>query len=116
MATVVEQTITDTIARFERDLGLTSQEIAAALGISLRTLERWRKGESLPQREGRQRLDELLSLHNHVLDLFEENGGAQWLRAQNRYLKGLTPAEMIRLGHFDRVEGAIGVIEHGIFQ
>jgi len=116
MVTAVEHTVGDTIAHIECGLGLTPREIAAGLGVSPHTLERWRKGESFPQREVQQRLEALRTLNERVLDFFAGNGGAGWLRARNHYLSGLTPVEMIHLGHFDRVENSIGMIEHGIFQ
>ncbi|MBA3790520.1 MAG: helix-turn-helix domain-containing protein [Rubrobacter sp.] len=38
----LEMTPTRAVGRLEEDLGLSTVELAAALGISARTLERWR--------------------------------------------------------------------------
>lgn len=115
MAIAFERTVADAIASLERDLGLTSAELAGGLGVTTRTLDRWRKGESLPQREARERLAELIAVRDHAFHSLYPKDVPGWLRARNHYLAGLTPAQAVAAGRLDRVEGALVVIDHGLF-
>lgn len=45
----------------EAGLSLSTAELAAALGVVPRTVERWRAGERFPQHEARRRLDALMA-------------------------------------------------------
>lgn len=103
------------LTRVEREMGLTPTELAGALGVSLRTVHRWRVGTTLPQRIARTRLTELTDLNRRLHDTFEVEAVPVWLRAPNRYLGNITPAEVLRLGRVDRVEAALEVIDSGIF-
>lgn len=103
------------IVRLEDELGLTEPEIAGALGASQRTLERWRSGESHPQRAARLRLTQLLALARRLEETFAGGGIGDWLRTDNRYLGGMKPSEAIRAGRLDRVEGALEALDSGIF-
>src|SRR4051812_33890012 len=52
---------TDEILELQRQLGLSDSELASAIGVSARTLARWRSGIYLaPQGDTRDRLDNLL--------------------------------------------------------
>jgi transcriptional regulator with XRE-family HTH domain len=114
-ATRIEAATDRLLALFEREMGLTPAELASALGVSPRTISRWRSGETLPQRAARTRLAELDDLNRRLHETFEDEAVAVWLRAPNRFLGYVTPAEMLRLGRFDRVEAALEVIDSGIF-
>ena len=85
--------------RLEADLGLPSKDLADALSVDRKTLDRWVTGETYPQREARRRLVELLALSQRLCEAFEGPDGVQeWLHASSRYLGGLTPAEALRSG------------------
>ena len=103
------------VNQFERELGLTTAELASALGVSTRSVNRWRAGETIPQREARAKLAELTELRDHMFRTFEDEAVSVWLRSPNHYLSNVTPAEMLRLGRFERVEAALEVIDSGIF-
>ena len=92
------------VERLEEDLGLTRGELAAALGATSRTLERWRAGATHPQRDARQRLAALLNLDEHLRDTFTDwEAGRECLHAPNPYLVGLKLADYLRAGCDDRV-------------
>lgn len=104
------------LEQLENDFGLASNDLASALGISRRTLERWRSGEAYPQRESREKLAELIELDRYLQDAFIDSESVRiWLHAEARYLGWATPAEMIRLGKPDRARAALEVLESGIF-
>jgi transcriptional regulator with XRE-family HTH domain len=102
--------------RFEEQLGLSSAEIASAFGVSDRTLSRWRKGQAYPQHDARSTMNTLLELTDMLEDTFDSPKGIHiWVRAENRYLGGLTPADAIRVGRADRARAALEALESGIY-
>lgn len=102
------------IAELETRLGIEEREIALALGISTRSLNRWSSGETHPQRESRMRLARLLTLAERLEEAFGENAN-EWLESDSRYLGGLKPIEALRAGRIDRVEDALEALDSGIF-
>ena len=112
----LEMTPAQALERLEGDLGLTRGELAAALGATPRTLERWRAAATHPQRDARRRLAALLNLDEHLRDTFTDREAArEWLRAPNPYLGGLTPSDALRAGRADRVEAALEALDSGVF-
>lgn len=104
------------LEQLERELGLSRAELAAALDVNPRTLERWSTGEAYPQHEARRNLEALLDLQRHVSDTFSTSDAARtWLRAENAYLGRLTPADALRVGRPDRVEAALEALDSGVF-
>src|SRR5437764_373311 len=100
----------------DSELGLSTDDIAGALATDPRTIERWRSGGTYPQRDARRRLASLLQLRLRLLDTFRTPSDARlWLQTQSRYLSGLTPADVLRVGRVDRVEAALEALDSGIF-
>jgi hypothetical protein len=94
--------------------------LASALGVSRDGIERWAIDGAQPNAESRRRLEDLLALSDHLHETIRPEGIPRWLRAPNRYIgsitkRSTTPAEAIAKGEFDWVEGALVVIDHGIF-
>jgi transcriptional regulator with XRE-family HTH domain len=112
----LEQTPRQALDQLERDLGLSTPDLAAALGASPRTLERWRADETYPQRAARERLAELLGLDQRLRDTFHDVAAVrEWLQAPNHVLGGFSPAAGLRLGRVDRVAAALDALDAGIF-
>ncbi len=100
----------------KRDLGLSTDVLAGALKVDARTIERWRRGASFPQHEGRARLSQLLAIRAHVLDTFSSREAATaWIQTNNRYLGGMTPENAAQAGRLDRVEAALTALDAGLF-
>jgi hypothetical protein len=98
------------------ELGLSVRDIAAALGIDARAVERWRSTDTLPQRETRQRWNQLLAVIEHLEDTFKiPEARRTWLHSPSDYLGGLTRAEVLCAGRFDRVEADLVALDAGIF-
>ena len=112
----LEMTPAQAVGRLEKGLGLSTVELATALGISARTLERWRAGETHPQRGARVRLAALVGLDRRLQETFDTPVAVRsWLRAGSPYLGGLTPVEVLRAGRPDRVEAALEALDSGVF-
>ena len=104
------------IADLERDLGLSTDDLARALHMNPRTVDRWRAGDTYPQREARERLNALMGLRRHLSETFRDLESAHsWLRDNNRYLGRLTPVEALRAGRLDRIDAALTALDAGIF-
>ena len=96
--------------------GLSDDDLAGALGTTVRTLKRWKAGSTYPQQAARQMLARLLHLQEEVQQAFEGDDAAQrWAHGGSRYLGGITPAEAIRAGRIDRAEAALGAFFAGIY-
>lgn len=104
------------IEGLERDLGISLETIALALGVDRRTVERWRANQSLPQGKSRERLSELLALRDYLLRLFGTQELVQrWLQEESRYLGGFTPEESLRAGRIDRVRADADGLAAGVY-
>lgn len=104
------------VETLEEGLGLGRGEIARALGASVRTVERWRAGQTYPQHGARERLAELLAVEAHLEETFgDPKARREWLRSASPYLGGLTPIEVIRAGRADRVRAALEALDSGVF-
>jgi len=113
---ILDITPAQAIEQLSRDFALSAQELAGALDASPRTIERWRKSETYPQHETRQRLAVLIGLDRRLRETFEAtNAIRDWLHLPSRYLGGLTPADAIRVGRVDRVDAALEALESGVF-
>lgn len=112
-----EVTAARAVDRLTSEGGLFSaRELADALGVAPRTIERWRTKGAHPQRETRKRLAELLNLDRHLLETFGEREAARvWLEAPRRYLGGLRPLEALQIGRSARVEAALEALDSGVF-
>jgi len=115
-ATLLEMTPRQALDALEDGIGLPEDALALALGVSRRTLQRWRIGAAYPQQVARQRLTALLQLNQRVRETFDGPDAVRlWFKSPSRYLGGITPAEAIRAGRLDRAEGALEVLHSGIF-
>jgi transcriptional regulator with XRE-family HTH domain len=98
------------------ELGVTEPQLAGALGVTPRTLERWRAGERYPQHESRKRLDALMALHERLQTTFlTPEAISTWTHSNNVYLGGLKPADALQVGRIDAVDAALEALDSGIF-
>lgn len=104
------------IQGLERDLGISVETIALALGVDRRTVERWRANQSVPQGKTRERLAHLVALRDRLLRIVGTPDRArEWLRASSRYLGGFTPEEALKAGHVDRVRADLDGLAAGVY-
>ena len=104
------------IEQLERDLGLETDILASALEVTARSVERWRAGETYPQRDARQRLATLIELDERLRQTFDSREAIKtWMHSENRYLRGLKPVEAAKVGRFDMIEAALDALDAGVF-
>ncbi len=104
------------------DMGIEEKDLRVVFDVEQRSIEKWRSGETLPQKETRRRLNELVALHEHLGQTFTLYEGARaWMRAPLRYLGGLTPLQVLRAGDtedvssVERLEEALEALDSGVF-
>ena len=110
----IQVTLAPAIRRLEADLGLSSRDLAHALGIERRTLGRWISGDAYPRAGARQQLVRLVALHTRLTETFETRQAAHaWLHRPMPYLGNTAPADAVKIGRLDSVEAALEAIDSG---
>jgi len=97
--------------------GLTEQQLAEYLSVSLRTLARRKEGGTLGESES-ERLLRLSEIYDATLHLFDGDqvGARKWLLSPVRVLNNARPIDYARTGIGAReVRDLIGRLEHGVF-
>lgn len=98
-------------------VGLTYAEVADAIGVSERTLHRWRASEAAPARTARDRLDQLEELRFWLDKVFERDvdDATEWLQKRLVDLHGKSPQHLVRDGKFERVTEMLATFHTGAF-
>jgi hypothetical protein len=97
-------------------LGIARADLAGAVKVDERTVERWRGGTSFPQKEARQQLEAMLKLKAQLYETFGTPEAVWvWMQTDNRYLGRLKPAEVARSGRIDRISAALEALDAGAF-
>lgn len=100
----------------QHELGMATDDMVAALGVTSRTWERWRANQTYPQHEARRRLGDLSALAERLHATFGDAESVRgWMSAANRVLGGFSPVEALRVGRIDRVHAALDALDAGIF-
>ena len=102
---------------FKESLGLNNQELAAVLGMSVRTLARLSPAKSRLDLVSGDRLVRSARLFAIATDVLEEAQAAvRWLKSPQRALGGAFPLELAQTDVGSRaVEALLGRMEHGVY-
>ena len=102
------------IRQLREDFGLTSRDLAQAVGVDQRTIARWAAGYAFPRHGAKDRLEALAALDERLNEMFISWEAARvWLAAPSRYLGDMAPIEAIRAGRPDRVMALVEAIDSG---
>lgn len=105
------------LERFQKNTGLTGEQVGELLQIPKRTLAR-RRAEGKLSFEESDRLVRAARVYGRALHLFEGDPAeaTRWLTTVRRALGGATPIELTRTEvGAQEVENLIGRLEHGVF-
>lgn len=105
------------LKRIQHYYAFNSVEIAAALSVSARTLERRREMGRLDPLESDRAL-RLSRVYTKAVELYEGNEEAAltWLKRKNRALGGVPPVDLIKTeAGALQVEHLIGRLEYGVY-
>ena len=102
---------------FKKALGLTNDELAAVLGVSLRTVARLDPAKSHLDAVSGDRLVRAARLYAISAEVLEDaSAAAQWLKSPQRALGGAVPLELAETDVGSRaVEALLGRMEHGVY-
>jgi transcriptional regulator with XRE-family HTH domain len=110
----IQITLESAIKQLREDLGITSRDLAQALGVDQRTVTRWSTGDAFPRHGAKERLETLAALDERLAETFVSWEAARaWLRTPTRYLSDMAPIEAVRAGRSDRVMALIEAIDSG---
>ena len=93
---------------------LTHDDIGQIVDASGRSVGRWSRGVTEPQRLSRQRLLELAYVANELEAVLDSEYSNLWILSPNRLLNGDTPAERIHNGEFKSVVAVIEALADGV--
>jgi transcriptional regulator with XRE-family HTH domain len=104
------------LQRLTTVLGISYDDLAAALEIDRKTVYRWLADETFPQAQSRARLDALESLADRLAESFKTPAdAASWLHAESGYFGGLRPIDALLRGRIDAVHAALEALDSGTF-
>ncbi len=104
------------IEQLKKKLKLTDSEIADALGLSLRTLNRQRKAGGRLSIVASDRLFRIAKIYSFAIEVLEdEDKATEWLHNEQIGLGGRTPFDMMHTAAGEKeVEDLLGRIEYGV--
>ena len=110
----IQVTLKPALDQLEHDFGLSSPELAQALRVDRRTLERWASGDTFPRHAARDRLLALVALHGRLAELFETAMDLlTWLHRPLPFLGHMAPIDAVKVGRIESVDAALEAIDEG---
>jgi uncharacterized protein (DUF2384 family) len=102
-------------ADIKTHLGMTTEELAAATGRSLRSAARWLAAEETTPMHGpaARSLRRLAHLDYLLDDVLGSASGRDWLRAPNPGFRGEAPIDLMTSGRTDEVAAALELLADG---
>jgi putative toxin-antitoxin system antitoxin component (TIGR02293 family) len=106
------QTLDGVMDNFQLD----NADLAAALQVDRRTIQRYRNEDTLPTRKVRERLARLREISILLEEVFRTSEGAiTWLYTPVPLLEGRRPIDLMRRGKLDEVITALETYQSGAF-
>lgn len=102
------------IKEIKEDFGLTQQELARILGVSLRTVAGWLHLESAPSRLARDKLSKVNEIGRAIKGVIKPRSAKKWLFAYNKML-GDSIFHLLEKGEYEKVLTDIEALKEGVF-
>lgn len=102
------------VSHVAQALSLTNERMAALLGASPRSVQRWIRGDGVPRATSLQRLYELTAVSDLLEKVMKPDGAAMWLQQPNPLLGGRTPAQRIAEGGYRDILGLVQALGEGV--
>ncbi len=104
----------DTVEETRKYFGLKYVELASALGVTPRSLLRYRNLASVPSRPVQARLEKVRQISHLLGEIFENQESEMgWLYAPVTMLRGRRPIDLIRTGELDKVLAVLAGLYSG---
>ena len=105
-----------TFNKFMNAYKMNNADLAAALQVDRRTIQRYRSGDSYPTRRVRHSLADLREISFLLDEIFvNQEAAIRWLNISVPLLKGRRPIDLIQKGKLDDVIKALETYESGAF-
>jgi len=114
----IEEKRTDglTIENAHEAFDLSYVQLASVLGVSRRTLLRYRKHMGVPSPMVLERMEALQEIHHLLEKIFaDENGKMEWLYTPVPLLEGKRPIDLMLDGKLDRVLSVLAGFYAGVY-
>ncbi|HSR48669.1 MAG TPA: antitoxin Xre/MbcA/ParS toxin-binding domain-containing protein [Anaerolineales bacterium] len=106
-----------TFAKFRDEYEWDNADLAAALQVDRRTVQRYRSGASYPTRRVRSSIADLRELAILLDEIFADDADAlRWLNKGVPVLKGRRPIDLIKRGKLSEVVTALNTYHSGAFR
>ena len=92
--------------------GMTSKQVSEAIGVSMETVRRWRKGENLPSRVGIEAMAIVIDLDR--VEAFQLHAQAKAESGEASSLAGLVSLPTTMQSHIDNLEARVAALEEQI--
>ena len=107
----------NTFAKFRQEYEWDNADLAAALQVDRRTVQRYSSGTSYPTRRVRDSIADLRELSILLDEIFlGEADALRWLNKTVPVLKGRRPIDLIKRGKLDEVITALTTFQTGAFR
>ncbi len=104
----------DEIVAALRGFGFTQHDVAAAVGVSDRSVRNW-SHETPLRRRNEERLQAVRQVVLLLSDSLSPRGVGQWFRAHNRALEGRRPLDVLGDGDIEAVRRAAAAFADGAY-
>ncbi len=107
----------NTFDKFKEAYEWDNADIAAALQVARRTVQRYTSGDSFPTRRVRGNIADLREISILLEETFSDEADAiRWLNTTVPMLKGRRPIDLIQRGKLDEVITALATFQAGAFR
>jgi len=106
-----------TFEKFKEAYGWGNADIAAALQVDRRTVQRYSSGNSYPTRRVRSNIAHLREISILLDEIFSDEADAiRWLNTTVPMLEGRRPIDLIQKGKLNQVITALATYQSGAFR
>lgn len=98
------------------EMGLNNSQLALAIGVTPRTLYRYKNGENAPSPEVVEELGKIREISQLLNDVFkDETAQFDWLYRSVPLLRGKRPIDLIKKGELEKVISILSGLQSGAF-
>jgi uncharacterized protein (DUF2384 family) len=105
-----------TLNKYKEVYGWDNADIAAALQVDRRTVQRYSSGDSYPTRRVRNNIADLREISILLDEIFsDQTDSIRWLNTTVALLKGRRPIDLIQKGKLDEVISVLATFQSGAY-
>jgi hypothetical protein len=118
-AAATRKTTSSAVARklesIREKAAMKNTDVANILGTRPETVSRWKQGQAYPHANTEKTLLELEFIVDQLSDFYEPNEARLWIFSPQKYLAGVSPAELVREGRTDEVRRLVNQLRDAAY-